>query len=314
MGTIREIKGRIRAVGNIQRITKTMQMIATARFQAAQRRATAAQPYTRKISELVGELATTLAGDGQDGDADGKSVSHPLLQTPATPVNRRLVLVITSNRGLAGAYNGNVLRKATAHLRQHAEEQLDLEVVGKKGSAFFRFNRVPVSQNLTQFSDKPEYDQVRAVAERYMSAFASGQYDAIEVVYMAFHSMTRQGPEVLTLLPMRPPTAQEGKPATPATKTATPAPASTAKVDYEFSPDPAALLGELLPETVKVRLYQAFNEAVVSEQIGRMVAMKAATDAAGKMKKSLTRQYNRARQTQITTELSEIIGGAAALA
>ncbi len=307
MGTIREIKGRIRAVGNIQRITKTMQMIATARFQAAQRRATAAQPYTRKISELVTELATALGDDAAGADDAPKGISHPLLQSPRSPVGRRLVLVITSNRGLAGAYNGNVLRRANAHLRQHAHEQVDLEVVGKKGIAFFRFNRVAVSQNLTQFSDKPEYDQVEAVAQRYMSAFSSGRYDAVEIVYMAFTSMARQTPTVLTLLPMRPPAA-EPVPGTPTHA------ATAGKVDYEFSPDPATLLGELLPETVKVQLYQAFNEAVVSEQIARMVAMKAATDAAGKMKKNLTRKFNRARQTQITTELSEIIGGAAALA
>jgi F-type H+-transporting ATPase subunit gamma len=318
MGKTREIKGRIKAVGNIQRITKTMQMIATARFQAAQRRATASQPYTRKIAELVGELAASLPRDG--------GATHPLLRAPHPPVNRQLVLVITSNRGLCGGFNANVLRTAAAHLREREGTPIDLEVIGRKGVAYFKFNRIPVGQFHSQFTDKPAYEQVEALAQRYMDAFAKGQYDSVTVVYMSFLSMARQVPRVLPLLPMQDPVG--GKTEEQKNRKAGNQDAGgkagdriggggtspSATTLYDFTPSAKELLDELLPATVKTQLFQCINEAVVGEQIARMVAMKAATDAAGKMRKSLTRKYNRARQTAITTELSEIIGGAAGLA
>jgi F-type H+-transporting ATPase subunit gamma len=281
----------MKAVANIRRITKTMQMIATARFQAAQRRATQAQPYTRKIAELVGELAANV-GDGE--------VTHPLLKAPSPAVKRQLLLVITSNRGLCGAYNANVLRAATAYLRKNTGTQIDVEVVGKKAVSFFRFNKVNVSQFHSQFGDKPEYEDVQRLAESYMQRFSEGQYDSVSVVSMEFQSMAKQAPRVLQILPLRRPDAGNTQKA-------------AAQVDYDFSPEPERLLNELLPITVKTQLFQCFNEAAVSEHIARMVAMKSATDAATKMGKNLTRKFNRARQAAITTELSEIIAGAAAL-
>jgi F-type H+-transporting ATPase subunit gamma len=320
MAKTREIKRRIKAVGNIQRITKTMQMIATARFQAAQKRATAARPYTLKIAELVGELASALATDA--------TISHPLLKAPEPKVGRQLVLVITSSRGLCGGYNASTLRQAMQFIRSiqgESGQQLDLEVVGKKGNAYFKFNRQPIAAFHSQFTDRPAYDQVDALAERYMKDFMAGKYDAVQVIYMSFLSMARQTPRVLTLLPLRPPVPPEppdksgvGRRETEGTKTPVAnAPGSEAargSVQYDFSPGPVDLLAELLPATVKTQLFQAFNEAAVGEQIARMVAMKSATDSAGKMSKLLTRKYNRARQTAITTELSEIVGGAAGVA
>lgn len=293
-GKTRALKARQKAVSNIQRITKTMQMIATARFQAMQRSALAAQDYSRKLQEVVGELAAAAHG----------RVDHPLLNPPAEKAGRELVLVITSNRGLCGAYNGNVLRTALGYNRKVTAEggKLDFELVGKKGQAFFRFNDIPLQQYLSQFSDRPDFPEVNTLADRYMDAFISGKYDAVKVVYMHFVTMSRQTPEVLQLLPLEPPTAVEQD--TRGMK---------AEVVYDFSPEPGELLKDLLPRTVKTTLYQAFNEALVSEQLARMVAMKSATDAAGKLKKDLGRQFNRARQTAITTELSEIIGGAAAV-
>lgn len=292
MAKVREIKTRIKAVGNIERITQTMKMIATARFQASQRRAVAAQPYTRKIRELVGELAASAVGAG--------SFSHPLLSAPDPGAGRELLLVLTSNRGLCGGYNGNVLRTATGYLRQDSETQIDLEVVGKKGLAYFKFSKIDVAQSHTQFGDAPEYDQVERLASQYMDDFAAGKYDAVKVVYMAFESASRQRPVVQQLLPLEDPTAEDGERA-------------TTQSDYEFSPDAESLLGELLPASVKAQLFQCFNESVVSEQVARMIAMSAATDNAAQMGKDLTRIYNRARQATITTELTEIIGGAAAL-
>ncbi|MFP4145813.1 MAG: ATP synthase F1 subunit gamma [Phycisphaeraceae bacterium] len=289
-GTIREIKGRIRAVGNIQRITKTMQMISTARFQAMQRRATSAQAYTRKIAELVGELAAASRGE---------EVTHPLLAPPEPAAGRRLLLVLSSDRGLAGAYNANVLRRAMRYLGEHGQAGTDVEVVGKKGLGFFRFNEVEVAHHHDEFGDTPEIPLIHELADRYMEAFASGRYDAIDVAYTAFRSMSRQEVDVAQLLPLEPPSAEQG--AEPSTQ-------------YDYTPDPATLLTELLPMTVKAKLLQQFNEAVVSEHLARMVAMKAATDAAAKMQKNLQTQFNRARQDAITTELNEIIGGAEALA
>ena len=295
MAKLREVKKRIKAVANIARITKTMQMIATAKFQASVRRAQNTQPFTRKIAEIAGELA-----------AAGGDIDHPLLRPPAEKTGRILVLVITSNRGLAGAYNANTLRAATVHLRANTDKQIDLEVVGKKGNAFFRFSGRPVSKSHTQFTDKPAYGEVEKIAAEYIASFEASKYDSVYVVYTQFISNARQTPRVLQLLPMEPPKAAAGdKKHAAGTHGYQPV--------YEFSPDPQTLLSALLPLAVKSQLFQAFNDAVVSEQIARMVAMKAATDNAQKMGRSLKRLFNRARQTQITTELTEIIGGAAAL-
>ena len=296
MAKLREVKKRIKAVGNIQRITKTMQMIATAKFQASVRRTQATQPFTRKVAEIAGELA-----------AAGGEIEHPLLKAPAKPTGRILVLVLTSNRGLAGAYNANTLRNATAFLRANSGKQIDLEVVGKKGTAFFRFSERPIQNNYVHFTDKPAYEEVEKIAAQYIAAFEAGRYDAVYVAYTQFISNARQTPRVQQLLPMEPPKTEAKK------RTGGGAGGAGYQPVYEFSPDPQSLLGALLPLTVKSQLFQAFNDAVVSEQISRMVAMKAATDNSQKLVRGLRRQYNRARQAQITTELTEIIGGAAAL-
>ena len=305
MGKTREIKGRMKAVGNIKRITRTMQLIATARYQAAFRRVVASRPFTQKLGELVGELSSALAAAGQSSGG----FSHPLLQAPATPTGRELLLIITSNRGLCGGYNGKIFHAAREHWLSQTDRTLDLELVGKKGQAILRFNKREVAAFHAQFGDKPAYDEVEKLADRYMAEFTQGRYDAVRVAYMAFQSAGRQFPRVMQLLPMEDPTKSE----LGATTQALPEAGSQAGVTYDFSPDPQELLHELLPMTVRTMLFQAFNEAILSEQVARMVAMKAATDAAGKMGKLLTRQYNRARQTAITTELMEVISGAAAL-
>ena len=299
-GKTREIKGRIKAVNNIQRITKTMQMISTARFQAMQRRATSAQAYTRKIIEVVGELAAVLSEFTSDTDQTGGPVS-PLLKGPAQPVGRELLLVLTSNRGLCGGYNSSVFRALRQFLRDKQAVELDVEVVGKKGRGFCKFNRIEISKFHSQITDMPAYQEVDRLADRYMADYTAGRYDAVRVIAMAFESMARQKPRLLQLLPLDDPAATGDSERV------------KAMLQYDFSPPPRQLLSELLPITVKTTLFQCFSEAVVSEQLARMVAMKAATDAAGKMRKTLTRDFNRARQTAITTELTEIIGGAAAL-
>jgi F-type H+-transporting ATPase subunit gamma len=218
-------------------------------------------------------------------------------------VKRSDLVVLTSDRGLAGGYNAGILRAALAHIDEQTSRGLAAKVhmVGKKGIGYFRFLRRAVDEQTTGIGDKPRFDQVEPIANALIDRFTRGEIGAAYVAYMRFMSAGVQRPVVVQLLPLSPQATSET-----ATK---PGP----NVEYEFSPDPRQLLDELLPATVRVRLFQAFTDAAVSEQVARMVAMKAATDAAGDMIKSLTREYNRARQTQITMELLDIIGGANSL-
>jgi F-type H+-transporting ATPase subunit gamma len=291
MAKTREIKKRIKAVGNIRRITKTMQMIATSKFAKAQQKATATKPYTEGVFELVRKLASTSGGE----------LSHPLLAgNPAAKDKPELTLVITSDRGLCGPYNGSILRLAMQHFRSSDKVRSGvIDLVGRKGAAFLKFNGIAVAQQHA-VGDKPEFSQIERLAQGYMDRFAAGEFSSVKVIYMRYLSAGRQRPEVMQLLPLKPPAIGDVA-------------QKTKQVEYEFSPPADVLLGTLLPAAVKATLFQAFNDAIVSEHIARMVAMKSATDNAGKMGKRLTRQFNRARQAQITTELTEIISGAAAL-
>jgi F-type H+-transporting ATPase subunit gamma len=285
---------RRKAVRNIRKITRTMQLIATARFQAAFNRAVATKPYTEKLAELVADLSRAAG-----------SVDHPLLKTH-DDVPRSALVVITGDRGLAGGYHASVLRAAVSHLDQQKALgiETDVHMVGKKGIGYFRFLRRPVVEPITGIGDKVRFDQVEPLANALMERFIKGEIASVHVAYMRFLSAGVQRPTVVQILPL---TAQEPAPGERTAGTA------ARSVEYEFSPDPRQLLDELLPATVRVRLFQAFTDAAVSEQVARMVAMKAATDAAADMIKSLTREYNRARQTQITMELLDIVGGANAL-
>ena len=293
MANRRVLVKRRKAVRNIRKITRTMQLIATARFQAAFNRAVATKPYTEKLAELVADLSRAAG-----------SVDHPLLRTPQE-TGRSALVVLTSNRGLAGGYNAGVLRAAVEHLdrQQAAGVTSDVHMVGKKGVAYFRFLRRATSEQTVTISDKPRFDQVEPIANALMDRFIRGEISSVHVAYMRVLSAGVQRPEVVQLLPLKPDANTQARDGAGA----------QSSVEYEFSPDPRQLLDELLPATVRVRLFQAFNDAAVSEQVARMVAMKAATDAAGDMIKSLTREYNRARQTQITMELLDIVGGANAL-
>ncbi len=293
MAQIREIKQRTKAVATIQRITKTMQMIATAKFTAAVQRAKATRPYTRTIRRLVGEIAAA-AGD----------VSHPLIDGPPQKAGRELVLVITSDRGLCGAYNANVLRCLNTQLRKLREDGVafDVETSGKKAVGFLKFQKIQVAAKHS-IGDKPAYEAVDQIASGYIDAFTEGKYDAVRVAYMRFESNARQVPELMQLLPLQPEKLADAEGHTARGRTA----------NYEMSPSAEELLADLLPAAVRAQLFQAFNDGVVSEQIMRMVAMKAATENAKELGRTLTRQYNRARQAMITTELTEIIGGTAAL-
>jgi len=300
MAKARAIINRRKAVSNIRKITRTMQLIATARFQRSHQRAVNAKSYTGGVAELAGELGSLSA-----------QVSHPLLQANRG-TGRSVMLVVTSNRGLCGGYNANVLRSAIGALENCRRDGLDvdLHVAGKKGIGYFRFLRRSVAETYTQFEDRPAYADVDAIAQRFIDLYEDNRVDRVDVVYMRFLSAGSQRPEVLQLLPTSQIGAAGGAAAEHPAMAAAPVPAE----HYEFSPGAEALLAELLPMTVKVRLYQCLMDAAVSEQVARMVAMKSATDAAGDMIKYLTQRYNRARQSQITLELLDIMGGTEALA
>lgn len=288
----RELKKRQKAVGNIKRITRTMQMIATSKFAKAQGRATQSKPYSNGIFELVTELARRAG-----------NIDHPLVSGPAGGIPKTakpLVLVVTSDRGLCGPYNGSIIRTAMRHLREIGPEKCVVEVAGRKGLGVFKFNGIAIGRHV-QIGDNPTVEDVHHLANDYMQRFTRGEIASVHVIFMNFISVARQRPEALQLLPLKPPAADSANPPT--------GPA----VEYDFSPPAEQLLADLLPVTVRTTLFQAFLDAVVSEHIARMVAMKAATDNATKMVKDLSRRFNRARQTQITTELTEIISGAAAL-
>jgi F-type H+-transporting ATPase subunit gamma len=291
MAKTRALVKRRKAIQNIRKITRTMELIATARFKKALDRAVEAEAFTRKIAELAADLS-----------ASATNISHPLLETRES-VQNSILLVLCSNRGLCGGYNASILREANAAIRRVKDEKanLHLELSGKRAISYFRFQRVPAEHTYTHFEDKPTFEEVVALANRYIKAYSTGAIDRVQIAYMKFLNAARQAPVMETLLPLSAGTSQAevGRTVHP--------------VEYEFLPDARGILEEILPVSFKVRLFKCFLDAAVSEQIARRVAMKAATENAGEMIKTLTSQYNRARQAQITKEIAEVIGGAEAL-
>lgn len=299
MANLRLLVKRRKAIRNIRKITKTMELIATARFKKALDRAMEADAYTKKIAELAADL-TQSAGD----------VTHPLLQV-RTETKKTLVLVLTANRGLCGGYNGGVLRAAMGKIRElrGANAAFDLEVSGKRGMQFFKFQQVPTTAVYTHFEDKPQFDEVDTLAQKFIDLYVSGAVDQVIVVYQKFYGVAKQAPVVETLLPLSSMSVE-----TTSKKAADDTAASAGpKVSYEFFPDAAGILGELVPVAFKVRLFKCFLDAAVGEQIARRVAMKAATENAGDLIKEVSRLYNRTRQANITKEISELIAGSEAL-
>jgi len=295
MANLRALVKRRKAIRNIRKITRTMELIATARFKKALDRATEADAYTRKIAELAADLTTS-----------GGETSHPLLAV-RSKTKKVLLLVINSNRGLCGGYNGSIIREAMGKIRSLREQGVafDLEAVGKRGIAFFKFQGIPRAAEYTQFEDKPSFEQIDVIAKKYIDLYVNGQVDQIVVVYQKFFTAARQQPTVETLLPLS--SVAETK------ATSEPAAVKGPSVEYDFMPNATEILDELIPVAFKARLFKCFLDAAVSEQIARRVAMKAATENAGDLIKSVTRVYNRTRQANITKEISELIAGSEAL-
>jgi F-type H+-transporting ATPase subunit gamma len=296
MANPRVLDKRRKSIRNIRKITRTMELIATARFKKAMDRASAATAYTNRMTKLVQDLL-----------ASGLDVSHPLLAEREVVRNATL-LVLSANRGLCGGFNGNAQR-AGFHRWLELQQSVPncrLEIAGKRGISAFKFRGITAHATFTHFEDKPAFDEVDVVASRYLDDYATGRLDRLDVVYTKFLNVARQQVTVETLLPL---SALGGTP-TPQIETA---PSGGRRARYEFLPSPESILEEVVPASFKVKLFKCFLDSAVSEQIARMVAMKSATENAGDLIHRLSRQYNRARQSRITSELMDVIGGVEAL-
>jgi F-type H+-transporting ATPase subunit gamma len=300
MANARALDKRRKSVKNIRKITRTMELIATARFKKAMDRATASSAYTKRITDVVSDLTKA-----------GAEVKHPLLEQREETKNS-VLLVLTGNRGLCGGYNGNVSRLASKTwdaMHEEGSEQfvpnVQLEISGKRGASAFKHRGITPVHFFGQFDDKPGFDEVEVLANRYLEAYMAGKLDRLDVVYTKFISAARQRATIETLLPLGAFESEES--AEPASDGA------TGESSYEFVPSAESILEEVVPTSFKIKLFKCFLDAAVSEQIARMVAMKSATENAGDLIKELSMTYNRARQSQITGEIMEIIGGVEAL-
>jgi F-type H+-transporting ATPase subunit gamma len=290
----REIRRRIRSVGNMSQITRAMEMVSAAKMRKAQARVTASRPYSDQLRQIMSDLAT------QQPDPE-KLAEFPLLQR--RPVKTIELIVVTPDRGLTGAMNANILRRATRFILEEtppsgggeARTPVRVIAVGKKARDYFVRTKQDVIAEFTALGDNVTLDQARAIADIAIDDFATGKVDAVYVVTAQFINTLVQRPEVVQILPVEPPAAHEGY------------------SDYIFEPSPEAVLNELLPRYVEVLLYQAILEGQASEHSARMVAMRNASENAKEVQRELSLSYNKARQAQITREVSEIAAGANAM-
>ena len=294
--SLREYRARIKSTESMKKITRAMELIAASRIIKAQQRAQAAAPYARELTRAVSAVATF------------SNVDHPLTKEEEDP-KRAAVLIVTSDRGLAGAYSSSVLKEAeklNEMLRDRGLE-VDTYIAGRKGEAFYKFRQRPVVKSWTGFSDQPSYDVAAEIGRTLLESFVKdpgeeGDVDEVHVVYTRFRSMLTQEPTAIRLLPLEV-VEGEDKP-------------DSAEVLplYEFEPSPEAVLDALLPQYVQSRIFFSLLQAAASELAARQKAMKSATDNAEELIKKYTRVANQARQAGITQEISEIVGGVNALA
>jgi F-type H+-transporting ATPase subunit gamma len=300
MPSTREIRRRIRSVANMSQITRAMEMVSAAKMRKAQQRVTASRPYSEQLRQIMSDLAT------QQPDPE-QLAQFPLLQK--RPVRNVELIVVTPDRGLTGALNTNILRRGSRFILEETPPSgrggpggetsgasVQVIAVGKKARDYFVRTRQDVIAEFIGIGDTTTLDAVRPIADIAIDDFASGKVDAVYVVYSRFINTLVQRPEVLQILPVEPPPAQEGY------------------SDYIFEPTPEDVLNDLLPRYVEVQLYQAILEGIASEHSARMVAMRSASDNAKEIQQELTLSYNKARQAQITREVSEIAAGANAMA
>jgi F-type H+-transporting ATPase subunit gamma len=285
----RELKGRIKSVENTRKITRTMEMVATSKMKRAQDRVVAARPYANALTEVISSLYSSDLAE-----------RFPLLRQPATP--RRVALVVlTSNRGLAGGFNANLIKEARARIAEleRAGQQVDVHVIGKKGLGYFKYVGRALASQRIDITDRPTADNAAEIVDQLMQDFITGEIDGVYVTYSKFNSVLSTPPTTDRVLPVTPPQAKAG--------------GTGVQRDYLLYPNAEAILSELLPSYVRNSVYRALVETVAGEQSARRTAMKNATDNAGDILHVLRRTYHRARQAQITQEIAEIVGGAAAL-
>jgi len=281
----RELKGRIRSVENTRKITRTMEMVATSKMKRAQDRVQAARPYANSLAEVIAGLYTPDLAE-----------RFPLLRQPAK-TSHAAVILLTSNRGLAGGFNSNLIKEARNLLRrldgQGVETQL--HIAGKKGLGYFKYVGRPITSSRIDLTDRPTAENASELVNELIDQFVSGAVDAVYVVYAKYNSALSTPPASQMILPVTPPETKGPRP------------------DYLLYPSAEAILSELLPLYVRNSVYRALVETAAGEQSARRTAMKNATDNAGDILNVLRRTYNRARQAQITQEIAEIVGGSAAL-
>jgi F-type H+-transporting ATPase subunit gamma len=289
-GKGRQLRGRIKSVQNTRKITRTMELVATSKLKRAQDRVVAARPYAEALRQVLADLVTRELAE-----------RFPLLRTPPPPAKggprKAAVILVTSNRGLAGAFNSNLIKEARRQVeRLEAESfEVDLYAVGKKGAGYFKYLRRPLAADRQDIGDKPTAEHAASLVEPLMAAYERGELASVDLVHAKFVTPLSTPPVTTRILPVEAPSGRTRAP------------------NYIFKPDPGAILEQLLPLYVRNMVYRGLVETAAGEQGARRTAMKNATDNAGEIIEYLTRTYNRQRQAAITQEISEIVGGAAAL-
>ncbi|MBU8897985.1 ATP synthase F1 subunit gamma [Corallococcus sp. H22C18031201] len=292
MASLRDIRKRIRSVKNTRQITKAMKMVSAAKLRKAQDAILAARPYAQTLDQIISDLAARAADEG---------LAHPLL-TPR-PVRRVELVVLTSDRGLAGGFNSNITRRANRFLYENtALEKIQISTVGRKGNDFFRTRGLTIRKDFGGLYQRLSYRAAADVAEELVASYVNGEVDQVIVVFNEFISAINQKVTMMQLLPL-----QTFGPQVPAEAQ------GPALVDFKYEPDRQAVLDRLVPQAVNIKLYRALLESVASEHGARMSAMENATSNATDMINSYTLVYNRTRQAVITKELMEIVSGAEAL-
>jgi len=286
MANLKEIRNRIASVGSTMQITSAMKMVSAAKLKKAQDAITAMRPYFEKLTELLQSLSATLDGNIGSKYSDQREV------------NKVLVVAITSNRGLAGAFNSNIFKQAKLLAEKtFAGKKVDFFTIGKKGNDILKKSGNVIENNNAIF-DELSFENTSVIAERLMDLFSQGDYDKIVVVYNNFKNAATQFVITEQFLPILPPKASETK----------------ATADYIFEPSKVKIVEGLIPKSLKTQLFKALRDSVASEHGARMTAMHKATDNATELRNALKLQYNKARQASITNEILEIVGGAEALA
>lgn len=294
MAKSKALKGRIRSVTNTRKITRTMELVATSKLKRAQDRVAATRPYAEALRGVIADLVTPELAEG-----------FPLLRTPAPPSKggptRAAVILVTSNRGLAGGFNANLIKEARRRIEEleQAGYTVDLHAIGKKGAGFFKYLGRTLAGQRVDVTDNPTPEHAGEIVEPMIAEYAAGELASVDLVYASFISPLTTPPATLRILPVEPPTVEKA--------------AAGVRPDYVIRPDPEQLLDRLLPLYVRNSMYRGLVETSASEHGARRTAMKNATDNAGEILDLLKRTYNRQRQAAITQEIAEIVGGAAAL-